>query len=137
MTKASMRDTPAPAAPPTSTGLLSGKAIVITGANTGIGADDARLFAREGAALLTRGAAHDYGAQGLRINAIAPGTTDTQMMLNWKRRDPAVEARLNAATPMGRSGQPTEVGEATAWLLSDRASYVNGAVLPIDGGMTA
>lgn len=59
------------------------------------------------------------------------------MMLDWKRLDPRVEARLDAATSMGRGGQPTEVAEAAAWLLSDRASYVNGAVLPVDGGMTS
>jgi len=86
---------------------------------------------------LTRGAAHDYGPHGLRINAVAPGTTDTPMMLAWKRRDPAVEERLNAITPLRRAGDPTEVAEAAAWLLSDRASYVNGAVLVVDGGMTA
>ncbi len=59
------------------------------------------------------------------------------MMLDWKRLDPSVEARLDAATPMGRGGQPTEVAEVAAWLLSDRASYVNGALLPVDGGMTS
>jgi NAD(P)-dependent dehydrogenase (short-subunit alcohol dehydrogenase family) len=86
---------------------------------------------------LTRGAAHDYGARGLRINAIAPGTTDTPMIAAWKRRDPGVQKRLNAATPLGRGAQPAEVAEAASWLLSDRASYVNGAVLTVDGGMTA
>jgi NAD(P)-dependent dehydrogenase (short-subunit alcohol dehydrogenase family) len=86
---------------------------------------------------LTRAAAHDYGAHGLRINAIAPGTTDTPMMAAWKQRDHAIEDRLNAATPMGRGAQPTEIAEAASWLLSDRASYVNGAVLVADGGMTA
>jgi NAD(P)-dependent dehydrogenase (short-subunit alcohol dehydrogenase family) len=46
-------------------------------------------------------------------------------------------ARLNAMTPLGRGGKPREIAEAAAWLLSDRASYVSGAVLTIDGGMTA
>jgi NAD(P)-dependent dehydrogenase (short-subunit alcohol dehydrogenase family) len=86
---------------------------------------------------LTRSAAHDYGPHGLRINAIAPGTTDTPMIAAWKRRDPGIEEHLNAATPLGRGAQPSEVAEAAAWLLSDRASYVNGAVLAVDGGMTA
>jgi NAD(P)-dependent dehydrogenase (short-subunit alcohol dehydrogenase family) len=48
-----------------------------------------------------------------------------------------VEARLDAATPMRRGGQPMEIAQGAAWPLSDSASYVNGAVLPIDGGMTA
>jgi NAD(P)-dependent dehydrogenase (short-subunit alcohol dehydrogenase family) len=86
---------------------------------------------------LTRAAAHDYGPDGLRINAIAPGMTDTPMIAAWKEREPDVMARLNAMTPLGRGGQPSEIAEAAAWLLSDRASYVTGAVLTIDGGMTA
>lgn len=86
---------------------------------------------------LTRGAAHDYGRHGVRVNAIAPGTTDTAMIAAWKRRDPGIRERLDAMTPLGRGGDPVEVAEAAAWLLSDRASYVSGAVLTVDGGMTA
>ena len=59
------------------------------------------------------------------------------MIAAWKQREPGVEARLNAMTPMNRAAQPSEVAQAAAWLLSDRASYVNGAVLPVDGGMTS
>jgi NAD(P)-dependent dehydrogenase (short-subunit alcohol dehydrogenase family) len=58
-------------------------------------------------------------------------------MQAWQERDPEVRARLDASTPMRRGGQPTEIAHGAAWLLSDHASYVNGAVLPIDGGMTA
>ena len=86
---------------------------------------------------LTTTAAHDYGRDGLRVNAIAPGTTDTDMIAAWKRRDPGIAERLDATTPLGRGGKPSEVAEAAAWLLSDRASYVSGAVLVVDGGMTA
>jgi NAD(P)-dependent dehydrogenase (short-subunit alcohol dehydrogenase family) len=86
---------------------------------------------------LTRSAARDYGPHGLRINALAPGTTYTPMIAAWKQRDPAIEERLNAATPLGRWAQPTEIATAASWLLSDRASYVNGAVVVVDGGMTA
>ncbi|MGD8281854.1 MAG: glucose 1-dehydrogenase [Gemmatimonadota bacterium] len=86
---------------------------------------------------LTRAGAHDYGRHGIRINVIAPGTTDTPMIAAWKRRDPGVGERLDALTPLGRGAHPSEVAEAAAWLLSDRASYVSGAVLAVDGGMTA
>jgi NAD(P)-dependent dehydrogenase (short-subunit alcohol dehydrogenase family) len=59
------------------------------------------------------------------------------MIAAWKQREPDVTERLNAMTPLGRGAQPSEIAEAVAWLLSDRASYVTGAVLTIDGGMTA
>lgn len=86
---------------------------------------------------LTTTAAHDYGRDGIRVNAIAPGTTDTAMITAWKQRDPAIAERLDAMTPLGRGGRPEETAQAAAWLLSDRASYVSGAVLAVDGAMTA
>jgi A-factor type gamma-butyrolactone 1'-reductase (1S-forming) len=102
------------------------------GANLG-----AYLATKHGVIGLTRGAAHDYGPLGLRINAVAPGTTDTPIVTAWKQHEPEVAARLNAATPLGRAARPAEIAESAAWLLSDRASYVHGAVLVIDGGMSA
>ena len=86
---------------------------------------------------LTRSGAHDYGQAGIRINALAPGTVDTPMNADWMKKQPEMAARLTAMTPLGRSAHPSEIAEAAAWLLSDRASYVTGAVLTIDGGMTA
>lgn len=92
---------------------------------------------KRGVIALTTIAAHEYGANGIRINAIAPGTTDTPMIAAWKQREPNIAERLNAITPLGRGAEPREVAQAAAWLLSDRASYITGAVLPVDGGMTA
>jgi A-factor type gamma-butyrolactone 1'-reductase (1S-forming) len=86
---------------------------------------------------LTRSAAAEYGPRGIRVNAIAPGTTDTPMITAWKRREPDIRERLDALTPLRRGADPAEVAEAAAWLLSDHASYVSGATLAVDGGMTA
>lgn len=86
---------------------------------------------------LTRSGALDYGAAGIRINAVAPGTVETPMTADWLQQDPETAQRLRAMTPLGRSARPEEIAEAAAWLLSDRASYVTGAVLTMDGGMTA
>ena len=86
---------------------------------------------------LTRSAAREYGAYGVRVNVIAPGTTDTPMIAAWKQREPGITERLDAITPLRRGGRPSEVAQAAAWLLSDHASYVSGATLPVDGGMGA
>ncbi|MFD7661956.1 SDR family NAD(P)-dependent oxidoreductase [Streptomyces sp. NPDC059788] len=86
---------------------------------------------------LTESAAITYGPERIRVNAIAPGTTMTEMMRAWSDRSPGVVDRLNAHTPLRRAASPDEIAQAAAWLLSDRASYVTGAVLPVDGGMQA
>lgn len=83
---------------------------------------------------LTTGAAGKYGTRGIRVNAVAPGIIDAG---SWARRfaeDSTVRTDWNGAIPIGRPGNPEEVGEAIAWLCSDAASYVTGVVLPVDGG---
>ncbi|MFJ1807862.1 MULTISPECIES: SDR family NAD(P)-dependent oxidoreductase [unclassified Streptomyces] len=86
---------------------------------------------------LTASAAATYGPEGIRVNAIAPGTTLTEMIDAWETNTPGIVDRLNALTPLGRPADPEEVAQAAAWLLSDRASYVTGTVLRVDGGMRA
>jgi NAD(P)-dependent dehydrogenase (short-subunit alcohol dehydrogenase family) len=83
---------------------------------------------------ITASAAATYGPEGIRVNAIAPGTTLTEMLYEWDERSPGTIDRLNARTALGRAADPDEIAEAAVWLLSDRASYVTGAVLRVDGG---
>lgn len=86
---------------------------------------------------LTETAAAEYGPEGIRVNAIAPGTTMTGVIRRWAEEEPAAVDRLNSLTPLRRAAEPEEIAEVAAWLLSDRASFVTGVCLPVDGGLRA
>ncbi len=92
---------------------------------------------KRGVNSLTESAAVTYGPEGIRVNAIAPGNTATEMIRTWEADSPGLQERLNAHTPLGRAADPDEIAQAAAWLLSDRSSYVTGAVLRVDGGTRA
>ena len=93
--------------------------------------------AKHGVAGLTKAAALEYGRHGIRINAVCPAPIYTPMLMGAFEKRPDMEERYARAEPLKRLGQPEEVGEAVAWLCSDRASYVTGLPMPVDGGYMA
>ncbi|MCK9878892.1 SDR family oxidoreductase [Frankia sp. Ag45/Mut15] len=70
------------------------------------------------------------------MNAIAPGTTRSEMIAGWFAANPDIEKELHRATPQQRTAEPVEIAEAAVWLCGDRASFVTGANLVVDGGFT-
>ncbi len=89
---------------------------------------------------LTRTAAIEAGPHGVRVNAVAPGQIATRMIESLKEQwgdADAMQQQLTALIPLGRFGAPEEIAKSVAWLMSDDASFINGAVLTVDGGTTA
>ncbi len=91
--------------------------------------------AKAGLAGLTRSLALDYGPHGIRVNCVCPGFTDTRLLRDGIARSGADAMR--AAVALGRIAEPDEIAAAIAFLASPDASYVTGATLTVDGGLTA
>jgi meso-butanediol dehydrogenase/(S,S)-butanediol dehydrogenase/diacetyl reductase len=86
--------------------------------------------------LLTRSLAVDHGPDGVRVNCLCPGLTDTEMA-DWIRGDEEALARFCLSAPAGRMGTPEKIADGVAFLASDGGSYRHGAILIVDGGVTA
>lgn len=116
-----------------------GGAIVNTssqGGVTGFPGQAAYIACKHAVIGLTRTAAIDYAAQGIRINAVCPGVIRTPMAEELLRRNPDLEQELVRDIPAGRMGRPGEIAHAVLWLCSDDASFVDGHALLVDGAFS-
>jgi NAD(P)-dependent dehydrogenase (short-subunit alcohol dehydrogenase family) len=86
---------------------------------------------------LTKSAALETARRGVRVNCVCPGTIRTPMLRGFVGGDEAALESMGRRAPMGRLGEPEEIAEAIAWLLSDAAGFVTGAVVEPDGGVAA
>ena len=96
--------------------------------------------AKAGLTGLTRSLALDYGPHGIRVNCVCPGFTDTRLVRESMNRSPdpgAAERAMVAGVALGRIAAPSEIATTIAFLASDQPSYVTGATLYVDGGLTA
>jgi NAD(P)-dependent dehydrogenase (short-subunit alcohol dehydrogenase family) len=118
----------------------NGGAIVNTSSGAGLAGVrgmPAYVAAKHGVAGLTKAAAIEYGRHKIRVNAVCPGPIHTPMMDRLLGDRPDAEQRFARGGPLKRLGEAEEIGETVAWLCSDRASYVTGVPMPVDGGYMA
>lgn len=120
-----------------------GGSIVINGSISGLAGipGQAAYAPPKGAVVeMTRQLAVELAREGVRVNCVCPGTVDTQVLRTAMSMTPDPQAFLDflvAGHPMGRIGLPGEIAAAVAFLASDEASFITGAILPVDGGYTA
>lgn len=105
-----------------------------TGGSRGMAGMSIYVASKHAVEGLSRSAALDLASDNIRVNVVAPGPTLTPMLDRVTDGHPE---RLAQRVPLGRAGFPEEIARAIAWIASDEASYVNGAVLPVNGGISA
>jgi NAD(P)-dependent dehydrogenase (short-subunit alcohol dehydrogenase family) len=86
---------------------------------------------------LTRTAGIEFGPDNIRTNVVCPGGTRTALLEKVMTDNPDLREQIVRSNPMGRLAEPSEIADVVAWLVSPRSSFVNGAVIPVDGGYTA
>lgn len=139
MSRAVARQMLAQAAPAASRSRSRG-AIVNLGSiasSIGLPARNAYSAAKAGIVGMTRAMASEWARSGIRVNAVAPGYVRTAMVAELERKGAIDAAAIRHRTPLGRMAEPGEVAEVIAFLAGERASYVTGALIPVDGGWTA
>jgi NAD(P)-dependent dehydrogenase (short-subunit alcohol dehydrogenase family) len=122
--------------------LKTGRGAIVNNSSVAglVGFPNAALYAATKHAVmgLTRSTALEYAKQGLRINAVCPGGIQTDMVNRFAGEGPSeMRSLLESLHPMGRLGTPAEIAEAVIWLCSDKASFMTGQALTVDGGWTA
>jgi NAD(P)-dependent dehydrogenase (short-subunit alcohol dehydrogenase family) len=95
------------------------------------------VAAKHGVIGLTRVAALDYAKQGIRVNAVCPGSIETPLFEEAAAADPDLRALVEAGHPVGRLGRSEEIADTVVWLVSDASSFVTGQPILVDGGYTA
>jgi NAD(P)-dependent dehydrogenase (short-subunit alcohol dehydrogenase family) len=117
-----------------------GGAIVNTSSGAGVmGVPQMPIYSASKHAVLglTKSAALEYAKSGIRINAVAPGGVETDMLERAAEDNKQFLETLKSMTPIGRIGDPEEIANAVVWLLSDKASFVLGHTLLVDGGIVS
>ena len=110
-------------------------------ATQAIGATPSSAYsaAKAGVHALTRNLAIEFAADHIRVNCVAPAVVETPVYNSFIPEDQVAEvlAGFNAFHPLGRNGKPRDISDAILFLASEQASWITGALLPVDGGVTA
>ncbi len=121
--------------------LRAGGGVIVNNASVaglvGFAGIPAYAASKGGVVQLTRSVALEYATQGIRVNCICPGVIDTPMVERFTQGNAAAHQAMAGMQPVGRMGRPEEIADTVLYLCSDAASFITGAVIPVDGGYVA